>query len=169
MTDEIETGHRWAKMTSNIKEHQWQMISRLVMCEPRWQEISWKINDGWNRYWSCLNQDDKKYNGKSMTNEIETGYFWSDLYEVYVIFNGIRVGRLALAWPLPWPNMLPRLFLYPVCIRFTQLAGLAGLAGPVWLARLAWLRRFAEHYKHLKNLNIAITRNQIWSRILKYR
>ena len=49
------------------------------MCEPRWQKQYWKINDGWDRYWSCLNQNDKKYKGKSMANDIETGHVWTKM------------------------------------------------------------------------------------------
>ena len=57
-----------------------------------------------------------------MTNEIETTP--TNCYEIHIIVNGIRVGRLDLTWPLPGPNGLPGLFLYPVCTRFTQLVKL---------------------------------------------
>ena len=110
-----------------------------------------------------------------MTNEIETKPIY--FYEVHIIFNGIRVGRLALAWPLPAPNGLPGLFLYPVCTRFTQLAGVAGLAAAVWLARLDWLDWLAAAVwlggRHIKNITKRISRNinkyyQISRNINKY-
>ena len=66
-----------------------------------------------------------------MTNGIQTKPIF--VYEIHIIFHGIGVGRLALAWPLPGPNGLPGLFLYPVCNRFVP-----GLHS--WLDWLAWLR-----------------------------
>ena len=111
-----------------------------------------------------------------MTNGIETKPIY--FYEIHIIFNGIGVGRLALAWPLPGPNGLPGLFLYPVCTRFvpglypvytvgwTGWLGCGCLAGSAGLAPTLCGR-------HIKNITKRISRNinkyyQISRNINKY-